>query len=280
MSARTLRIEGLRVETRHRGEPVPLVRDVTLSLHTGQVLALVGASGSGKSLACAGLLGVLPPGTRKAGGRILLDGAEALPASLRGRAVATVLQAPRTAFNPLRTIRDHAGETLAVAGIRGRAGRAAMREALAAVGLGDDASLPDLYPFQMSGGMLQRAMIALALLSRAPFLVADEPTTDLDLVAQAGILDLLAGLVRDHALGLLIVTHDLGVVARLADRVAVMEEGRIVETGDAARLFAAPVHPATRALLAAHRALHEGMPNEVAPNEVTPCEVAPNEVTS
>ncbi len=162
------------------------MRDVTLSLHTGQVLALVGASGSGKSLACAGLLGVLPPGTRKAAG-ILLDGAEALPASLRGRAVATVLQAPRTALqppadDPRPCRRDPGG-----GGIRGRAGRAAMREALAAVGLGDDASLPDLYPFQMSGGMLQRAMIALALLSRAPFLVADEPTTDLDLVAQAGI---------------------------------------------------------------------------------------------
>jgi len=119
--------------------------------------------------------------------------------------------------------------------------------------------VPDLYPFQMSGGMLQRAMIALALLSHAPFLVADEPTTDLDLVAQARILDLLAGLVRARGLGLLIVTHDLGVVARLADRVAVMEAGRIVETGPAAALFAAPREPATRALLAAHRALH-GVP--------------------
>jgi nickel transport system ATP-binding protein len=132
-----------------------------------------------------------------------------------------------------------------------------MEQALAEVGLGDDPRVPDLYPFQMSGGMLQRAMIALALLSRAPFLVADEPTTDLDLVAQARVLDLLARLVRERGLGLLIVTHDLGVVARLADRVAVMEEGRIVETNTAAALFAHPSHPATRALLAAHRALHE-----------------------
>ncbi|MCF4127745.1 ATP-binding cassette domain-containing protein [Methylobacterium sp. SyP6R] len=250
-------MDGLRVETWRGRETRPLVRDVTLDLHEGEVLALVGASGSGKSLACAGLLGVLPPGTRQAGGRILLGGTEAKPEALRGRAVASVLQAPRTAFNPLRTLRDHAGETLAVAGIRGRAGREAMNEALAAVGLGEDPGVPDLYPFQMSGGMLQRAMIALALLSRAPFLVADEPTTDLDLVAQAGILDLLARLVRKHDLGLLIVTHDLGVVARLADRVAVMEEGRIVETGDVSRLFAEPAHPATRALLDAHRALHE-----------------------
>ncbi|WP_082167229.1 ATP-binding cassette domain-containing protein [Methylobacterium aquaticum] len=264
MSARVLRIEGLCVETWRdigRGrEPVPLVRDATLTLQTGEVLALVGASGSGKSLACAGLLGVLPPGTRTTGGRILLDGAEAEPDSLRGRAVASVLQAPRTAFNPLRTIRDHAGETLSVFGPRGQPAREAMTEALTAVGLGEDPGVPDLYPFQMSGGMLQRAMIALALLSRAPFLVADEPTTDLDLVAQAGILDLLAGLVRARSLGLLIVTHDLGVVARLADRVAVMEEGRIVETGDASRLFAEPAHPATRALLAAHLALHEVAP--------------------
>ncbi|MGE7418083.1 ATP-binding cassette domain-containing protein [Methylobacterium tarhaniae] len=261
MSARILRAEGLAVETwrdaRRGGEPVPLVRDATLELRAGEVLALVGASGSGKSLACAALLDVLPPGTRRRAGRILLDGAPAEPASLRGRAVACVLQAPRTAFNPLRTIGDHAGETLAAAGLRGRAGRASMERALAAVGLGGDPHLPELYPFQMSGGMLQRAMIALALLTRAPFLIADEPTTDLDLVAQAGILDLLAGLVRERGLGLLIVTHDLGVVARLADRVAVMEEGRVVEANDATSLFAHPAHPATRALLAAHHALYE-----------------------
>ncbi len=132
-----------------------------------------------------------------------------------------------------------------------------MREALEAVGLGDDPRVPDLYPFQMSGGMLQRAMIALALLARAPFLVADEPTTDLDLVAQARILDLLAAVVRDRGLGLLIVTHDLGVVARLADRMAVMADGRIVETDNTASVFARPDRPETRALLAAHRALHE-----------------------
>lgn len=267
MSALVLRAEGLSVETWRRvdtwrgAEPVPLVRDATLELHKGEVLALVGVSGSGKSLACAALLDVLPPGTRRGGGRVLLDGAEVAPAALRGRAVASVLQAPRTAFNPLRTIGDHAGETLAVAGSRGRAGREAMRGALAAVGLGDDPRVPDLYPFHMSGGMLQRAMIALALLSGAPFLIADEPTTDLDLVAQARILDLLAGLVRDRGLGLLIVTHDLGVVARLADRVAVMEAGRIVETAPAAKLFAHPAEPATRALLAAHHALHE-IPDE------------------
>lgn len=268
MSARTLRAEGLSVETwreirretwrdtRAGREAVPLLREASLDLVTGEVLALVGASGSGKSLACAALLGVLPPGTRVSGGRILLDGIEADPAALRGRAVATVLQAPRTAFNPLRTLADHAAETLAVAGLRGAAARAAMREAFAAVGLGDESRIPGLYPFQMSGGMLQRAMIALALMSRAPFLVADEPTTDLDLVAQKRILDLLAGLVRARGLGLLIVTHDLGVVARLADRMAVMEAGRIVEAGPAARLFAAPAASATRALLSAHRALH------------------------
>ncbi|TNC16208.1 ATP-binding cassette domain-containing protein [Methylobacterium terricola] len=256
MSARVLRAEGLSVETWRGREPVPLVRDVGLELRTGEVLALVGASGSGKSLACAALLDLLPPGTRRTGGQIVLDGTETEPAGLRGRAVASVLQAPRTAFNPLRTIGDHAAET------PGKPGRAAMAEAFAAVGLGDDPRVPELYPFQMSGGMLQRAMIALALLSRAPFLIADEPTTDLDLVAQRRILDLLAGLVRARGLGLLVVTHDLGVVARLADRVAVIEAGRIVETGPVASLFADPRQPATRALLAAHRALHE-IPVEV-----------------
>jgi nickel transport system ATP-binding protein len=257
MSSRVLRADNLRVETRRGAEAVPLVADATFALRTGEVLALVGASGSGKSLACAALLDTLPPGTRRVAGRVSFDGRVVTPAELRGRTVATVLQAPRSAFNPLRTIGDHAGETGAAAGLRRGAVASAMREALAAVGLGDDPRVPDLYPFQMSGGMLQRAMIALALMARAPFLVADEPTTDLDLVAQARILDLLAALVRDRGLGLLIVTHDLGVVARLADRLAVMAGGRIVETGGTATVFARPDRPETRALLAAHRDLHE-----------------------
>jgi nickel transport system ATP-binding protein len=260
VTPRALRAEALRVETWRGRERVPLVRDVSLELRTGEVLALVGASGSGKSLACAALLDGLPAGTRRAGGRILLDGAEVEPAAIRGRTVSVVLQTPRTAFNPLRTIGEHAAETSAASGIRGASARAAAREALAAVGLGDDPDVPDLYPFQMSGGMLQRAMIALALLPRAPFLVADEPTTDLDLVAQAGILDLLARLVRERNIGLLIVTHDMGVVARLADRMAVMAEGRVVESGGTAAVFDRPERPETRALLAAHRALHAATP--------------------
>ena len=260
LRAEVLRVETLRVETRRRGVAVPLVADATFELRTGDVLALVGASGSGKSLACAALLDTLPPGTRRVAGQVSLDGVAVAPASLRGRTVATVLQAPRSAFNPLRTIGDHAAETGAAVGLPRAETRAAMGAALAAVGLGDDPRVPDLYPFQMSGGMLQRAMIALALLARAPFLVADEPTTDLDLVAQARILDLLAGLVRDRGLGLLIVTHDMGVVARLAGRMAVMAEGRIVEAGDTAALFARPDRPETRALLAAHHALHAEAP--------------------
>ncbi|UIY43397.1 ATP-binding cassette domain-containing protein [Methylobacterium radiotolerans] len=260
MSPRVLRAENLRVETRRGAEAVPLVANVSFELRTGEVLALVGTSGSGKSLACAALLDTLPPGTRRVAGRVHLDGMAVAPAELRGRTVATVLQAPRSAFNPLRTIGDHAGETGTAVGLKRTESRAAMREALEAVGLGDDPRVPDLYPFQMSGGMLQRAMIALALLARAPFLVADEPTTDLDLVAQARILDLLAAVVRDRGLGLLIVTHDLGVVARLADRMAVMADGRIVETDNTASVFARPDRPETRALLAAHRALHEAAP--------------------
>jgi len=236
------------------------VRDLSLSLRAGEVLALVGASGSGKSMTCAGALDVLPPGVIRSGGRVLIEGQEVAGAGLRGRIVATVLQNPRSAFNPVRTMADHAREVLRVAGTDPAADHAAMLDAFAEVGLDDPAHVAGLYPFEMSGGMLQRVMIALALLSGAPFLFADEPTTDLDLLVQARILDLLADLTARRGLGMLIVTHDMGVVARLAQRVAVMEAGAIVEEAPVAQIFAAPTHPATRELVAAHLKLYEGEP--------------------
>jgi len=250
----TLDLENLRVAATGSGQE--LVRGVGFRLARGRVLALVGASGSGKSLTCLGLQDALPPGALRTGGAVRFDGREMSGAELRGRVVATILQAPRSAFNPVRTMRAHARETLAALGVAGDA-EAQIRAAMAEVGLTDPAIL-DLHPFQMSGGMLQRAMIALALLSGAPFLIADEPTTDLDLPAQAAILDLLEGLVRRRGLGILLVTHDMAVVARLADEVAVMEAGRIVETGDVEALFDRPAHACTQALLAAHVALYAG----------------------
>lgn len=232
----------------------PLVQDVSLTLQRGRVLALVGGSGSGKSLTCAAALGVLPPGVRQTAGRVLADGAIVSPQALRGVTVATVMQNPRSAFNPLRTMAEHARETCLALGKP--TDDATLLAALQDVGLEEAQRVLSLYPFEMSGGMLQRMMIAMALLSDAAYIVADEPTTDLDAVAQARILDLLESIVRKRQPGMLLVTHDMGVVARLADDVAVMDQGRIIEYGAVESLFHAPQHPVTRQLVAAHLALY------------------------
>lgn len=232
----------------------PLVHGVSLSLYKGQTLALVGSSGSGKSLTCAAALGMLPAGVTLSAGEVLIDGQVRTPAQLRGRQVATIMQNPRSAFNPLHTMARHARETCKVLGKP--ADDATLLSAMQSVGLEDAARVLSLYPFEMSGGMLQRVMIAMALLSDAPFIMADEPTTDLDVVAQAHILDLLASIIQTRAPGMLLVTHDMGVVARLADRVAVMSDGQIVEQGDVHSIFHQPQHPATRKLLSAHLALY------------------------
>ncbi|TDT51538.1 nickel transport system ATP-binding protein [Enterobacter sp. AG5470] len=232
----------------------PLVQDVSLTLQRGRVLALVGGSGSGKSLTCAAALGVLPPGVRQTAGRVLADGAIVSPQALRGITVATVMQNPRSAFNPLRTMAEHARETCLALGKP--ADDETLLAALQDVGLDEAQRVLSLYPFEMSGGMLQRMMIAMALLSDAAYIVADEPTTDLDAVAQARILDLLENIVRKRQPGMLLVTHDMGVVARLADDVAVMDHGRIIEYGAVQSLFHAPQHPVSRQLVAAHLALY------------------------
>ncbi len=232
----------------------PLVEEISLTLHRGRVLALVGGSGSGKSLTCAAALGVLPAGVRQTAGQMLVDDQPVTPQSLRGTTVATIMQNPRSAFNPLHTMVAHGLETCHAQGKP--TDRAALLAALKAVGLEDAERVLALYPFEMSGGMLQRMMIAMALLSDAPFIIADEPTTDLDAVAQAHILDLLARIMRERRPGMLLVTHDMGVVARLADEVAVMHNGRIIEQGSVESLFSAPQHPLTRELVAAHLALY------------------------
>ncbi|POT55502.1 nickel import ATP-binding protein NikD [Citrobacter amalonaticus] len=232
----------------------PLVHGVSLSLKRGRVLALVGGSGSGKSLTCAAALGILPAGVRQTAGTVLADGKPVSPCELRGIKVATIMQNPRSAFNPLHTMAAHARETCQASGKP--ADDATLIAALEAVGLEHAERVLKLYPFEMSGGMLQRMMIAMALLCDAPFIVADEPTTDLDVVAQARILDLLASIMQNRAPGMLLVTHDMGVVARLADEVAVMDNGNIVEQGDVETLFRTPQHTVTRNLVAAHLALY------------------------
>ena len=238
------------------GAIIRLVDRLDLTLSRGEVLALVGPSGSGKSLTCAASLDVLPPGTWRQTGKVLLDGKEVNPANLRGRDVATIMQNPRNAFNPVHTMRDHASETLRAAGCNPASWQETAEAAMQAAGLHDTKRILQLHPFEMSGGMLQRMMIALALMSEAPFLFADEPTTDLDLIVPREILDLIARLKIERKLGILLVTHDMGVVARLADRVAVIDGGRIIETGSVQQLFQRPLHQITRQLIAAHLALY------------------------
>ncbi|MBZ2170568.1 ABC transporter ATP-binding protein [Nitratidesulfovibrio sp. SRB-5] len=266
----------------------PLVGPVDLAVERGQVVCLVGPSGCGKSLTCMSLLGMLPQGITRTAGTILVhgqavdgqavdgqamhgqavDGQAAYGAPperlrlLRGRAAAYVLQNPASCFDPVFTIGAHFQETLAAhlptaPGSSTRPDwRAAALAALREVGFDDARAILSHYPFQMSGGMLQRVMIALALVLDVPLLIADEPTTDLDLPSQARVLDLLDQVRRSRNMAILLVTHDLSVAARMADRMAVMRHGRVVEQGDVRELFAAPRHPYTRALLSAHHRLY------------------------
>ncbi len=233
-----------------------LVDGVSISLGRGEVVALVGASGSGKSLTCAAALDTLPPGTCKSAGDVTLDGAPIAASLLRGRVVASVMQNPRSAFNPVRTLHDHAFESLKALGVPRKTRRLRIHQAMLDAGLEDPRRMLKLYPFEMSGGMLQRMMIALALASEAPFLFADEPTTDLDVVHQRDILDLLAKLRERFELGVLLVTHDMGVVAHLADRVVVMDKGSVKESAPVEAIFDAPRHDVTRRLVEAHLSLY------------------------
>ncbi|MGV1772370.1 nickel import ATP-binding protein NikD [Agrobacterium vitis] len=253
----TLSIQNLTVYPSHADGHPALVDHLSLELKRGRILALVGASGSGKSLTCSASLGVAPAGVTVTNGTLALDGQPALPTELRGKTVATILQNPRSAFNPVRTMRHHVIETLKATGRLSpnhdlQQALAFMRD----VGLEEPQRILEMHAFEMSGGMLQRMMIALALLSGAPFLFADEPTTDLDLIVQMQVLDLIERVARQQGLGVLLVTHDMGVVARLADDVAVIDQGKLVETGSVMDIFHAPKHPVTRMLVQAHLSLY------------------------
>jgi ABC-type dipeptide/oligopeptide/nickel transport system ATPase component len=241
----------------------PLVKGVSFSVGKGEVLGLIGQSGCGKSVTCLSLLGLLPRNLKRTGGEVWLNGTRITHEgacdirSHRGRGAAMILQNPMSCFNPIVTIRRHFMETLASHGLTDSdRGTGRVKDSLAEMGFTNAEEILGLYPFQMSGGMLQRVMIALALSMQAPLLIADEPSTDLDVVSQARILDLLEVLRDRHETGILLVTHDLGVIAALADTVAVMEDGEIVETGPVARVFSKPVYPFTKMLLNSHFALY------------------------
>ena len=261
-----LRVEHLRtVFALPDGREAAAVDDVSFEIARGETLGLVGESGSGKSVTALSIVRlVLPPG-RIASGRITLDGRRLLDLDeremrpIRGRRIGFIFQEPMVALNPVYTIGYQIEETLGVHGLaRGAAARKRAIELLDAVRVPDPARRAREYPHQLSGGLRQRAMIALALCAEPDLVIADEPTTALDVTVQAEILDLLRDMRRQFHLSMLLITHDLGVIAEMADRVAVMYAGRLVEHARVKTLFASPAHPYTRGLLASIPGLTRG----------------------
>ena len=256
MAAPVLTVENLAVTIRTPGGPLHAVRGISFEVGRGETVCLVGESGCGKSMTSLALMGLLPHSAERTATRLVFDGEDLSRASarrvneLRGDRMAMIFQEPMTALNPAWTIgnqmievhRRHKGSSFAAA--RDRA-----IDLLGKVGIASPAQRLGQFPHQLSGGLRQRVMIAMALMCEPDLLIADEPTTALDVTIQAQILRLLASLQRELGIALLLITHDLGVVARVADRVNVMYAGAIVESATAAELFAHPSHPYTRGLL-------------------------------
>ena len=252
-----LQVKDLTVGFRQDGQLSQAVRGVSFSVDRGETVALVGESGSGKSVSALSTVSLLGD-SAEVSGSVTYDGQEMIGASenllrkVRGNDISFIFQEPMTSLNPLHTIEKQLGESLALhQGIAGSKARARILELLDKVGIRDAESRLGAYPHQLSGGQRQRVMIAMALANQPDILIADEPTTALDVTIQAQILDLLAGLKKTERMGLLFITHDLGIVRRIADRVCVMQNGEIVETGPTARIFSNPQHPYTRKLLSA-----------------------------
>ena len=271
-------------------EPLLAVRDLSVAFHSdgrtslavdrvsfdvgqGETVALVGESGSGKSVTALSILKLLPyPAARHPSGAILFKGRDLLPLSerdmrrVRGDDITIVFQEPMTSLNPLHTIEKQIAEILLLhRGLTGAAARVRTLEVLTQVGIPDPHSRLASYPHQLSGGQRQRVMIAMALANEPDLLIADEPTTALDVTVQAQIIELLQDIQKRLGMSLLFITHDLGIVRKIARLVCVMKEGKIVEQGDVERVFAAPAHPYTRALLAAEPKPDPAPPQPQAP---------------
>ncbi|MGH7264488.1 MAG: ABC transporter ATP-binding protein [Candidatus Rokuibacteriota bacterium] len=274
MAEPLLRVEDLRTHIYLDEGVVRAVNGVSFTVDRGQTMALVGESGSGKSVVAQSIMRILPDRARIVGGRVLFSGDGGPPVDLatlppngkamraiRGAAMSMVFQEPMTSFSPVHTIGDQIGEAVRLhRGASRRDARGAAIEALEAVGFPDPARKVNAYPFELSGGLRQRAMIAMALVCRPALLIADEPTSALDVTIQAQILDLLLALRSEHGMALLLITHDPGVVAYMADLVTVMYCGKIMETGPVETLFEQPRHPYLQALLRStpHFGLPEG----------------------
>ncbi len=252
-----LTVRDLSVTFHQGGRATPAVRHVSFELHPGETLAIVGESGSGKSVTALSTVRLLPDNAEITGS-IRYRGTEMLTADertlrrTRGNDISFIFQEPMTSLNPLHTIEKQLAESLALhQGLTGAPARTRILDLLARVGIRDPEERLAAYPHQLSGGQRQRVMIAMALANGPDILIADEPTTALDVTVQARILDLLAEVQKAEGMGMLFITHNLGIVRRIADRVAVMQAGEIVESGPTARIFADPTHPYTRKLLAA-----------------------------
>ncbi|HAW46392.1 MAG TPA: microcin ABC transporter ATP-binding protein [Roseovarius sp.] len=252
-----LEVRNLSVGFRQDGQVVPAVRGVSFSVDRGETVAIVGESGSGKSVTALSTVSLLGS-SAEVTGSVTYDGQEMIGADerrlrqVRGNDISFIFQEPMTSLNPLHTLEKQLRESLELhQGLTGEAARARIVDLLERVGIREAASRLGAYPHQLSGGQRQRVMIAMALANKPDILIADEPTTALDVTIQAQILELLANLKRDEGMGLLFITHDLGIVRRIADRVCVMKDGEIVEAGTLAEVFDAPQHPYTRKLLGA-----------------------------
>jgi microcin C transport system ATP-binding protein len=257
LASSLLRVENLSIAFRSGPETTnTVVQDVSFTLEPGQTVALVGESGSGKSVSALSILKLLPASTLYPSGQILFEGHDVLTMSepelrqMRGGRIGIVFQEPMTSLNPLHNIEQQIGETLALhKGLRGDKARAEIISLLQQVGFADAKDRLDAYPHELSGGQRQRVMIAMALAGDPELLIADEPTTALDVSIQAQILHLLKKLQKERGLALLLITHDLGIVRKFADHVVVMHKGKVVEQGTAETVFTSPQQDYTRTLI-------------------------------
>ena len=252
-----LQVQDLRVEFKTRRGKALVLNGVDFEIRSGETLCVVGESGCGKSMTALALLRLIPsPPGRISSGRVMFQGEDLVAASMermrevRGNRISMIFQEPMTSLNPVLTVGDQIGESLRLhAGLDANAARARAIEMLQQVGIPAPERRVDEYPHQMSGGMRQRVMIAMALACRPDILIADEPTTALDVTVQAQIFDLLRDLQREKGTAILLITHDMGAVAEMADRVMVMYAGRVIEQGTTAEVLGQPGHPYTQGLI-------------------------------
>ncbi|WP_213956169.1 ABC transporter ATP-binding protein [Variovorax sp. dw_954] len=258
MTQPLLQVKDLRVEFKTRRGKALVLNGVDFEIHGGETLCVVGESGCGKSMTALALLRLIPsPPGRISSGSILFGGEDLVTVSLermrevRGNRISMIFQEPMTSLNPVLTVGDQIGESLRLhAGLDAAGARARSVEMLRQVGIPAPERRVDEYPHQLSGGMRQRVMIAMALACRPDILIADEPTTALDVTVQAQIFDLLRDLQREKGTAILLITHDMGAVAEMADRVMVMYAGRVIEQGTTAEVLDTPGHPYTHGLIA------------------------------